>query len=725
MKGAMAGRARRVSAARSLCAAAACSAAVALAIVGCQRTPPPFDGNVLVITLDTTRADSLGVYGSEEARTPHLDRLARGGVRFENCISPVPLTLPAHASLFTGRDPLAHQVRNNARYALSPDEVTLAERLGAAGFRSYAVIASYVLLGRFGLRQGFDEYDDSLDTHKVLSSYNTEIPADVVSGRFLAWLSKNKAERFFAWVHFYDPHEPYDPPAEFRTGPDEKDPKALYLGEIEFMDRHVGRILGGLRDLGLLANTLVVAVGDHGEAFGEHGERGHTIFCYEENIRVPLIFFHEARLSAGVVVEDRVGLIDVLPTILELYGLGTDNSVHGRSLAPIMRPGGRSPAPRPLYVESLYGMEERGWAPLTGIVDGDLKFLSLPRPELYDLRRDPAERKNIHDLSPELARDLKEKLAELVSSRTEIRPGAGRELTAEDIRQLRSLGYLASGPAPRSDGADPKDGIASETRLIEFFDVLLREPARDVDGRIDRFLRDNGIDRSPQFYSRLWRFHERRKDPAEKITAVLREAAEAYPDDVGFRLQLVRFYTGMNKFDLVIPVCREILERDPGNPSAYVLMGNAFAALGNAGEAAASLEKALALEPENVTLRIRYAELLVRLGRSDKALDMYDVLLTKEDVLKDHEFLFKVAMFYAKHRRDRTAAELVDRCSRLRPSGRYYFFLAVFLTRIDDHQGAVKAMRAALERYPDELTPEQKGQAEKFLGRVPEGRPAR
>ncbi len=718
MEGATAGRDAGRMPAPLLWATAVVLAAGALASAACKGSPPPLDGNLLVITLDTTRADSLGAYGGEEARTPHLDRLARGGVMFAGCISPVPLTLPAHASLFTGRDPLAHRVRNNARYVLPSEEVTLAERLGAAGFRTYAVIASYVLLGRFGLRQGFDEYDDSLDSHRIMSSYNTEIAADVVSQRFLAWLSKNRAERFFAWVHFYDPHEPYAPPAEFRRGADEKDPRALYRGEVEFMDRHVGRILDGLRDLGLLANTLIVAVGDHGEAFGEHGERGHAIFCYEENIRVPLIFFHEACLPGGVVVADRVGLIDLLPTILELYGLGADKSVHGRSLVPFLRPGGRSPAPRPFYVESLYGMEERGWAPLTGIVEGDLKFLSLPRPELYDLRRDPGEKENIHDRRPDLAGPMRRKLTEIASSRAEVRSAAGRELTAEDIRQLRSLGYLASGPARRSDGADPKDGIVAETRLVEFLESLLPEPARDLEARIDRFLRDGGIDKNPQFYSRLWRFHERRKDPPEKIVAVLREAVSAFPDDVGFRLQLVRFITAMNQFDRVIPVCREILEREPENASAYVLMGNAFAALGNIGEAAASLEKALAIEPENIALRIRYTDLLIRMGRTDEALDMYDVLVTKEAVLKDHEFLFKVAMFYAKNGRDRRAAELVDRCSRLRPSGRYFFYLAVFLTRLEDHDGAVKAMRTALERYADELTPEQKDQAQKFLGSV-------
>ncbi|HSA96425.1 MAG TPA: sulfatase, partial [Acidobacteriota bacterium] len=360
----------------------------------------PFSGNLLVITLDTTRADSLGVYGGEGSHTPNLDRLARDGILFKDCVTPVPLTLPAHASLFTGRTPLGHQVRNNGRYALAPAETTMAERFKEAGFRTYAVVASYVLLGRFGLNQGFDAYDDSLDTYKVMNSYNTEIPADVVSSRFLGWLAAHKDERFFAWVHFYDPHEPYRPPAEYRGGANVSDSKRLYLGEVEFMDHHVGRILEGLKSLGLGPKTLIVAVGDHGEAFAEHGESGHAIFCYEENIRVPLIVYQETALARGRVVKERVDLTDVLPTLLDIFGIAAGPNVHGRSFAAALRPGTAVPQARPFYVESLYGFEDWGWAPLAGLIDGDLKLISLPRPELYDLRRDPGEKENLFEARP-------------------------------------------------------------------------------------------------------------------------------------------------------------------------------------------------------------------------------------------------------------------------------------------------------------------------------------
>jgi arylsulfatase A-like enzyme/thioredoxin-like negative regulator of GroEL len=684
----------------------------------------PFDGNLLVITLDTTRADSLGVYGGAGNHTPNLDRLARDGIMFKNCSTPVPLTLPAHASLFTGRTPLAHQVRNNGRYALAPRELTLAERLKPAGFQSYAVIASYVLLGRFGLKQGFDEYDDSLDSYKIMNSYNTEITADAVSSRFRAWLSKHKEDRFFAWVHFYDPHEPYAPPEEYRAGPDEKDPKSLYLGEVEFMDHHVGKILEELKALGLLANTLLVVVGDHGEAFAEHGEKGHAIFCYEENLRVPLIFFHETLLPKNAVVEERVSLVDILPTLLELYDLERGEDLQGRSLVPFFRPGTKNPPPRPLYMESLYGFEEMGWAPLTGIVEGDMKFVSLPRPEVYDLRQDPRESANLYEARPDLARRLKERLASFVSSRTEFQPETKRALTAEDIRQLQSLGYISSNPSQSRNNRDPKDGIVLDAKVNEFFKVVEHVPDRHIEGDIDRFLRDNGIDKSPALYARLWRLYEKRKN-RDKVVETLREAMAAFPEEVGSQMQLAQVYSVMKKYDLVISLGRQILERDPANPVAHILMGDAYTALRNFDEAQVNLEKALKLEPENISLLIKYAELLISQGKIPEVLKVYDVLITKEDILKDHEFLYKLALFYAKNDNDRQAEELMKRCCHLHPSGRYYFYHAVILSRLENYEAAIKIMRVALEQHADELSPDQRAQAEKLLRSLSPGESVR
>jgi len=675
----------------------------------------PFDGNILVITLDTTRADSLGAYGGEGNHTPNLDRLAREGVMFKNCMTPVPLTLPAHITLFTGRTPLAHQVRNNGRYALAPQETTLAERLKPAGFQTYAVIASYVLLGRFGLNQGFDEYDDSLDSYKVMNSYNSEIAADAVSGRFRGWLAKHGNERFFAWVHFYDPHEPYAPPKEYRPGPEEeKNPESLYLGEVEFMDHHVGAVIAELKAQGVSDKTLVVVAGDHGEAFGEHGEKGHVFFCYEQNLKVPLIFHHETLLPKNTVIEDPVGLTDVMPTLLELCGLERGKELNGQSLVPYLRPKAKKLPPRLLYMETLYGFEEMGWAPLQGLVEGDVKFISLPRPELYDLRQDPTENKNLFDERPDAARRLKDLLASYISSHTELQPTAKRDMTAEDVRQLQSLGYLASDSGSSGHNMDPKDGITLQNRTEDFFKTLEKVPGRDLEAAIDRFYRDNGVGKTPGVYSRLIRLYEKR-EMTDKVVETLHKTIAEFPDNIGSQMHLARTYSIMKKHDQVVAVARQILEKDPINSNAFILMGNAFAALGDLDKARASLESALKIEPENVSLRLKIAELLIARGKNPEALKTYDVLITEEDILKDHKVLYKIALFYAKNGLERQAADLMERCCRLNPSGGYYFFQGMLLFRLEDYDAAQKAMKTALEQYGGELTPEQLAQAEKLV----------
>ena len=255
------------------------------------RAASGFDGrgmNLLVVTLDTLRADRLGCTGDHLARTPAMDALAGGGILFQDCYTPIPLTLPAHCTLFTGRWPFALGVRNNAFYALDPSELTLAERLKADGYGTSALVASYVLKERFGLSQGFDAYDDRLGYEDRAGRLDAEIPADQVYRKFASWLAGlgGRNPPFFLWVHFFDPHKPYAPPPEYlkSAGGD------AYRGEVAFMDFYVGRMIDDLRERKLLDSTLIVLVGDHGEAFGEHQENGHGIFCYEESVRVPLIF---------------------------------------------------------------------------------------------------------------------------------------------------------------------------------------------------------------------------------------------------------------------------------------------------------------------------------------------------------------------------------------------------------------------------------------------------
>ena len=314
--------------------------------------------------------------------------------------------------------------------------------------------------------------------------------------------------------------------------------------------------------------------------------------------------------------------------LADVRDLERGEDLQGRSLVPYFRPGAKTPPPRPLYMESLFGFEELGWAPLTGIVEGDMKFISLPRPELYDLRRDPREKENLHETRPDLARRLKERLASFVSSHTEFQSETNRALTAEDIRQMQSLGYISSSSGQPRNNRDPKDGIVRDAKLNEFFKALEHVPGRDIEGDIDRFLLDNGIDKSPALYARLWRLYEKRKD-RDKVIEILREAMSAFPEDVGSQMKLAQVYSVMKKYDLVISHAQQILERDPANPVAHILMGDAYTALRDFDEAQDNLEKALKLEPENISLLIKYAELLITQGKIPEALKVYDVLITR------------------------------------------------------------------------------------------------
>ncbi len=581
--------------------------------------------NLLLITLDTTRADRLGCYGDARAATPNLDRLAREGVRFERAYTSAPLTLPAHASLMTGRGPQAHQVRNNGTYVLRPEEATLAEELKRAGFSTAALIAAYVLEARFGLAQGFDRYDDALDKPQGYTTFRSEIPADRVLGKFRRWLDGARAAPFFCWVHFYDPHSPYAPPASHRQRA-AGDP---YRGEIAFMDETIGRMLDDLRERGLLENTLVVAAGDHGEGFEEHGEREHGVFCYEEALRVPLIFRLPRLFAGGRALAAPVGLIDVLPTVLDLCRLPLPAGVQGRSLAPLLRSGKPDGAPPPLYFESLYGMEEMGWAPLSGLLSGSWKYISLPRPELYDLAADPQERNNLYLPRNAQAKRLAQELDDLLSRTVPAGASALRmKQTRADQARLRALGYLAAseGRSWEGSGDDPKDGIGPLNTLM-----TAREDVRQ--GRLDAAerqlaaLRAGGADRKlPQFYDLYYELALARKEPAA-VQAALREAVERFP--------------GLSRFDMLLAgslrergdargaeaAALRALAKDAGIVEAHLLLGELYRNQKQVEKAIVHFRRAWDLEPKGAKLGLALADLNLEAGRPAEALETLRRLL--------------------------------------------------------------------------------------------------
>jgi arylsulfatase A-like enzyme len=423
---------------------------------GAGRTKPPI--GAIVITLDTTRADRLSTYGFNDVSLPHLERLAREGVVFDQATTVAPLTLPAHTSLFTGLLPPNHGVRDNADTALDHAHTTLAEVLRARGFHTGAFVGSIVLDPTRGLQQGFEQYQ------AVPADNSTPLPetrqrrADAVMNDAIRWLGTVGDSRFFLWTHLYDAHRPYDPPEPYRSTYGHN----LYVGEIAFVDSQIGRLLQALEQRQLLDRTVVVVLGDHGEALGEHGERDHGIFVYENVLRVPLIV--RAPALRPTRIEEIVRLTDVMPTVLDVLEVPSP-PVDGVSLIGLMR-GSKRDLSLEAYSESLYP-QRMGWSPLRALRDGKFKLIDAPRPELYDVEDDPVEERNIYDARRALAEKMTARLAALARGRDSTstpRLGVNPKVQA----QLASLGYLGGGARPESSGRpvlpDPKDCIGSYAR---------------------------------------------------------------------------------------------------------------------------------------------------------------------------------------------------------------------------------------------------------------------
>ena len=419
---------------------------------GATVTFGPGDLNLLLITLDTTRADAIGCYGQAAARTPNLDRLASQGAMFPRCSTCTSLTLPSHCSIMTGLYPFVHGVRRNGTQRLADCTVTLAELLGEAGLRTQAVVASFVLDRRFGLGQGFEEFSD-VPAGDAPIAVHAERYGDDIGDDAIERLRTLAPGRFFLWVHFYDPHYPYR-----TTDPAKVESFAAYADEVTFMDWHVGRLLRELRDLEIERKTLVVVVGDHGEAMAEHDEYQHGYFTYETTLHVPLLFSCPGVIPGGRRINGRVRTIDVAPTVLDLLGLPAPSVVQGQSLAPLLRDeaGG---AAQPAYSESLEAHCQFGLSPLRCIVADRWKYILAPSPELYDLEADPGEEHNLIAEQPEIATGLREQLRSLIADAPSAPSAVDTvaELGVEEMLRLESLGYVGGGSVSDGQTSDELD----------------------------------------------------------------------------------------------------------------------------------------------------------------------------------------------------------------------------------------------------------------------------
>ena len=607
------------------------------ALHAAAQTPAKPALNVVLITIDTLRADHVGCYGYKQIKTPNIDGLAADGVRFERAFAVVPVTLPSHSSMLTGTYPMWSGMHDLSGNKLRPLQPTLASVLKQAGYQTGAVVASAVLDSRFGLNQGFDFYYDHFDFNRLDEANLDEMerPGNVVADVALNWLekdwlSKNSQKNFFLWMHLYDPHFPYHLPEpynrEYAAQP--------YDGEIAFADEQVGRLLRFLKEKGIYKNTIIVLCGDHGESLGEHGEKTHGFFIYNATMHVPLIIRLPENAAARTVA-DPVSLVDLMPTVLGAVGLEVPSQVQGRSLLPELRTDGdrddhdhndqamRDRADRVLYGETFLPRIHFNWSELRGSENTKYHFIDAPRPELYDLAKDPGE---VHNLFPEKKAVAEEMRAKLASMIRDYSAGKERaEKTGLDpalMERLKSLGYAGfsggSDPTISSrDLPDPKDRVAT-------YELISAAIADSQHGRYQESIEKlKGVVRSepnsvPAHYLQGLNFY-RLKMFAEAVDE-LQKTVQLSPDYAlaFFNLGMAQAHTG--QIDAAIATLQRTLQLDATNFEAAYNLGVAFLQKKQLEPAAEAFWQSVTTNPEFARGHRALGETLLYQDKLDEAI---------------------------------------------------------------------------------------------------------
>lgn len=600
--------------------------------------------NVLVITLDTTRADHIGCYNGKYSYTPNIDKLGKEGIIFENCYTPVPVTLPAHASLFTGKYPVTINVRNNGRYYLGYEFETVAEMLKKKDFYTFAVISSYVLVSKFGLSQGFDKYDDSLDVMKMSIGLNSQIPADKVFNKFRLLLGKSGKENFFGWVHFYDPHTPYAPPEDYSK----RFKKDLYLGEIAYMDEYVGKVVKELKNRGLYDNTIIFIVGDHGEDKGEHKEYGHGMFCYDNVLRVPLIVVNSRLMTGGKRIKESVFLIDIFPTIADLFHIKTEKSIQGKSLLPALLRTGNI-GERPVFFESMVGKEEMGWAPLTGLIDNGFKYISLPIPELYDLKKDPFEENNIFYKKKELARKMDKKLALFYKTNIDAAASGKRKLSKKDIEHLTTLGYISTFKKSKVGNIDPKTGFEYMDKLRDIKAILDIGDLNKAERELKKLFFSKERIKIIHAYKLFEDIYRKKKDKKKLIT-FQELAVKDFPANENVKFVLANSYFNDSKLDKAKLLCEDILNQNNKSTQAIVLLGKIYLNKKDFSRSLNKFREASSIEPKNIGIKKKLVFLFLKMGDNIKALQILNNIAGDDEIKKNPDnidlFLYLSKQFF-------------------------------------------------------------------------------
>jgi arylsulfatase A-like enzyme/Flp pilus assembly protein TadD len=703
-----------------------CALSATLLATGCTDTPPrdaaPRD--VLLVTLDTARADRFSYAGASPVSTPHTDALAREGSAFLQAVAPSPITLVSHASLMTGNDPPRHGVRNNGTFRLADEALTLAEALEAEGFLTAAFIGSAVLDARYGLDQGFETYDDAIPRTSVFDFGYARRRGGDVADAVLEWLEPQGGPTF-VWVHLFDPHAPYDPPE-----PERSSGLHPYDATIAYTDRVLGSLLDGYRRLGRYERALVVVTADHGESLGEHDEDTHGVFIYDATIRIPLIIRAPGR-PGGQRIERQARLTDVFPTVLSLVGADPPPEIDGVSLVPLLDGQEAREQPREAYLESYFPYHTRGWAPLRAVRTDGLKLIVGAGTELYDLRSDPDERSNLAESSAADVAVLRSRLDSLDPDAAAIGSGT-LELDERTMEQLAALGYVWNRPAGEpADGElpDPRRQIVLERRRADAVRLfrsgdqqralgLLREiqeedpenelallrlgmlerQAGDLEAATLTFGRMAALRPESAVYQERWGVILEQAGREAEALAAYRRALAIEPRRPASRSHAWRLMERLGRENELEAELKALLEADPADGQALARR-IALRHRGAPEDRIAALESALAAQPGLTEVRAGLALALHHAGRTERAealfrevldADPYHhnasvvvatadlregraeaaiaVLETAAEVHREHLPILRLLAEAWLHRGDReTAAQVLEDCLRLAP----------------------------------------------------------
>jgi len=690
--------------------------------------PKPLDYNLLLISIDTIRADHLGCYGYKNIKTPNIDKLASEGVLFSRAVTPVPLTLPSHSSIMTGLYPAQHGVRNNGTFFLNKDATTLAEVMKGQGYQTGACVGACVLDSVYGLDQGFDYYNDHFTPGKIRANFLfNERNAEDVNKVAIQWIENHRDSRFFLWLHYFDPHSPYFPPFLFNFIYIDRP----YDGEIAYVDDCLGHLFERMRSMGLMDKTVIILVGDHGEGLGEHNENTHAIFIYDSTLRVPFVIWAPSLFKGGRNIRSLVGTIDIMPTVIGMFNLKPITGLAGKDLMPLIY-GEEKEIHQQIFCESLCPELNFGCSRLEGVRTSEWKYIHAPKSELYHLAEDPCERNNLLE-GEGYDREKWKALLDRLKKDFQQAPWAAQriKLDPEKEQKLRSLGYIWT----RSDKdleeekprPDPKDLIHVMNDLDKGVNFLIMGQHDQAIETLQKVIDVDQGNLAAYFYLG-WSYEE--KGQLEKAEMLYRKILEIDPHysnvynnlgliqykrgewdlalkeflmsldlfqspEVYFNVSLV--YTRKGMIEEAMASVQKSIELDPEYADAWNQLGNLHKSRNDLKEAATYYEKAAELNPEDVTAHNNLGFVYTQRGDVEKGMEQFQLAVRLDpNNVEAHNNLG--SLFLGQGKYDQAMLEL-NRALEIRPDNQDAMInLGTVYMSLNDYAKAEDLFLKVLER---------------------------